>query len=65
MFMIVPIVLAPFFTALDTSTLSPEWAIVYNETSTTIQFLIPLVPTIGIFILVLKVLMVASVRGRD
>jgi len=38
MFMIVPIVLAPFFSALDTSTLDPEWAIVYNETSTTIQF---------------------------
>ncbi len=63
--MIVPIVLGPFFTALDTSTLTPEWAATFNETSSTIQFLIPLVPTIGIFILVLKVLMVASVRGRD
>jgi len=27
--------------------------------------LIPLIPSIGIFILVIKVLMVASARGRD
>jgi len=65
MFMIVPIVLGPFFSALNTTSLTPEWADTFNETSTTIQFLIPLMPTIGIFILVLKVLMVASVRGRD
>jgi len=30
-----------------------------------LQWLIPLVPTIGIFVLVIKVLMVASGRGRD
>jgi len=65
MFMIVPIVLGPFFSALDTSTLTPEWAQTYDETSATIQFIIPLIPTLGLFILVIKVLMVASVRGRD
>ncbi len=66
MFMIVPIVLGPFFSAMnDTSNLTPEWAAVFDETSTTIQFIIPLVPTLGLFILVIKVLMVASVRGRD
>ncbi len=65
MFMIVPIVLGPFFSALNTTTLTPEWADTFNETSATIQFIIPLIPTLGLFILVIKVLMVASVRGRD
>ncbi|MFM7795754.1 MAG: hypothetical protein ACKO7N_03225 [Candidatus Nitrosotenuis sp.] len=42
-----------------------DWMSVRDETQTVVQWLIPLIPTIGIMILVLKVLMVASVRGRD
>lgn len=64
MFMIVPIVLGAFF-SIDYGDLTPEWQETRDETETVLQWLIPLVPTLGIFVLVIKVLMVASVRGRD
>ena len=64
--LIVPMILGQFFSSFDSANISdPVWAAVYEENEATIQFIIPLVPTIGLFILVLKVLMVASVRGRD
>jgi len=43
----------------------PGWAATYEETEETTRWLIPLIPTIGIFILIIKVFMVASARGRD
>lgn len=43
----------------------PGWAQTNTETQAVLQWLIPLMPSLGIFVLVLKVLMVASVRGRD
>jgi len=59
-------VLGMFFSAMDSTTISnPLWAQVYDENQDTMRFIIPLVPSLGLFILVLKVLMVASVRGRD
>ena len=41
------------------------WQGVYNDTQTQIQFIIPLAAGAGLVIVVIKVLMVASVRGRD
>ena len=64
MFTLVPIILGSFF-SVDVPITDPDWAATRTETETVIRWLIPLVPTIGIFILVIKVLMVASVRGRD
>jgi len=64
MFSIVPLILGAFF-SLDVPISDPDWAATRTETEGVIRWLIPLVPTIGIFILVIKVLMVASVRGRD
>lgn len=66
MFTLVPMVLGAFFSAADNMTISDEsWAQTYEETEEVIRWLVPLVPTIGIFIFIIKVLMVASVRGRD
>ena len=67
MFTIAPMVLGAVWTVMDgqTGTMTPEWLAVYNDTKSVTQYLIPLIPTIGIFILVIKVFMVASARGRD
>lgn len=64
MFTLVPIVLGVFF-SLDTGTLDADWQATRDESEDVIRWLVPLVPTMGIFILVVKVLMTASVRGRD
>lgn len=66
---IVPMVLGSFFTAISNTNLitglSTSWQLTYNQTQTNVQWLIPLSVQLGIFILVLKVLMVASNRGSD
>ena len=65
-FTITPMILGQFYSAADSMNIAdPEWAQTYEDTEDVTQFLVPLIPTIGIFILVIKVLMVASVRGRD
>jgi len=67
MFTVAPMVIGAVFTVMDlqTDTMAEEWVIMYNDTKGVIQYLVPLIPAIGIFILIIKVLMVASVRGRD
>lgn len=66
MFTLMPMILGSFFSAADGLNIAdPEWQQTYEDTEDVIQWLTPLIPTIGIFILVIKVLMVASVRGRD
>lgn len=66
---IVPMVLGSFFTAISNTNLvtglSTSWQLTYNQTQTQVQWLIPLSVQLGIFILVLKVLMVASNKGGD
>lgn len=63
LFMLAPIIIGSFFSInVD---MSEDWRETKQETEGVIRWLIPLIPTIGIMILVLKVLMVASVRGRD
>ena len=66
MFTIAPMVLGAVWTVMDGMEIMNEsWQQVYDDTKATTQYLVPLVPTIGIFILVIKVFMVASARGRD
>ena len=67
LFTLVPMILGIVYTVADTIVpdLSADWQQTYEDTEDVTQFLVPLVPTIGIFILVIKVLMVASTRGRD
>ena len=69
MFTIAPMILGAVYSVVETNmtdgNMTQEWINVYNNTKETTQYLVPLIPTIGIFILVIKVLMVASARGRD
>lgn len=65
-FTITPIILGSFYSAAAGINIADAgWQQTYDETEAVTQYLVPLIPTIGIFILVIKVLMVASVRGRD
>lgn len=41
------------------------WQQIYNDTETQLQFIIPLAAGAGLMVFVIKVLMVATVRGRD
>ena len=41
------------------------WQGVYNDTQTQIQFIVPLAAGAGLVVFVIKLLMVASNRGRD
>ena len=69
MFTIAPMILGSVFTVMEgnltNGSMTQEWIDMYNQTKETTQYLVPLIPSIGIFILVIKVLMVASARGRD
>ena len=64
MFLLVPIILGSFF-SIDVPISNPAWAQTNIETQEVIRWLVPLVPTVGIFIFIIKVFMVASIRGRD
>ena len=65
-FTLMPMILGAFFSVADVLDINnAEWEAVYDDTESRVQWLIPLIPTIGIFILIIKVFMVASVRGRD
>jgi hypothetical protein len=63
-FYLIPMVLGVFF-SVDMDISDPEWAATNSEIQIILQWLIPGAAMMGIFILFLKVLMVASVRGRD
>ena len=66
-FIVMPMIFGAFFTMMDNNGLviNAEWQAIYDQNETTVQFLVPLMPTFGIVIIVIKVLMVASARGRD
>ncbi len=65
MFIIMPIILGAFFTVVNDVDISPEWLEVYNKNEETVKFLVPLTATIGVFILIIRVFMAASVRGTE
>lgn len=64
MFTLVPMILGVVF-SVDVDIADPAWEQIGIDTESRLQWLIPLVPTIGIFVLIIKVLMVAAGRGRD
>ncbi len=77
-FTIMPMIFGAFFnvadtsgildpTACDTSLTSAAciWSGIYEQNETTVKYLVPLMPTMGIVIIVVKVLMTAAARGRD
>ena len=68
MFTLVPMVLGQIWTAMDETNMpipNQDWQDTYNDTQGTLQYIIPLVPSIGIVLIVIKVLMVSTIRGRD
>ena len=66
LFTLVPMILGVFWSAADTIPIAdPTWQGIYDQNEETLQWLVPLVPTVGIFIFVIKVLMAASTHGRD
>ena len=68
-FTLMPIVFGAFFTQMDnmvlTNSTNAEWAAIGDTNEATVRYLVPLMPTLGIVIIVIKVLMTASARGRD
>lgn len=62
--MILPMVLGVFF-SLDVPISDPAWAATQAQTEVVVQWLIPLTASLGIFVLVLRVMMAASAKGRD
>ena len=65
LFTLVPAILGAFWQIADTVEMSESWRETNTEVEETTQYLIPLMPAMGIMLLVLKVLMAASTRGRD
>jgi hypothetical protein len=66
-FTVMPMIFGAFFTLMDTSSFNMDasWIAIYEQNEDTVQFLVPLMPSMGIVIIVIKVLMTASARGRD
>lgn len=66
-FILMPIIFGAFFSLMDNNnfTINAEWTTIYNQNKTTVEYLVPLMPSLGIVIIVIKVLMTASARGRD
>ena len=66
-FILMPIIFGSFFTMMDDNNfaINEEWLEIYEQNKVTVQYLVPLMPSMGIVIIVIKVLMTASARGRD
>lgn len=64
LFTLLPQILGAFY-SLDIAELTPEWQQTREDTEEVTRWLIPIMPTIGLVILFVKILMVASTRGRD
>ena len=66
MFTVTPMILGQFYSVLGNMTIeSASWQATYDQTEAITQYIVPLIPTVGLFIFIIKVLMVAAVRGRD
>lgn len=65
----IPMILGTFDAAMtsvmSTMSISAAWTTTYNSMQSTLQWLTPIAAAIGMMLIVLKVLMVASVRGSD
>ena len=69
LFQITPAILGAFYTVTGNvivdMEINSEWVAIYNEIDALSQYLVPLVMALGIVLLVIKVLMVASARGNE
>ena len=65
-FMLAPVILGAFFDVMhENRPVDADWAATMDEVETQARWLIPVMMMLGLFILIIKVLMTASVRGRD
>ena len=68
MFTLVPMILGQIWTAMDENNMpipDETWQATYNSTQAQLQYIIPLVPAMGLVVFVIKVLMATSVLGRN
>ncbi len=68
MFTLVPMILGQVWTAMDEDNMpipNAEWQATYNSTQLQLQWIIPLVPAMGLLVFVLKVLMATTGFGRN
>lgn len=66
MFLVAPVIFGALYDVLDNITINdPDWVAIYGQNKDLTKFLVPLIPTVGIVIFLIKVLMVAGVKGRD
>ena len=66
LYLIMPMILGTFYSVFDNMSITNQaWIDTYNTNEESTRFLVSLMPTLGIFLLVLKVLMAASARGSD
>ena len=63
-FTLAPMILGSVFTNMDTLAEIPNegWAELYETNKTTVQYLVPLIPSIGIFIIIIRILMRTAER---
>ena len=66
-FVLMPTILGTYFTAIDPNLIhsNADWLAMYETHEETAKYLVPLIPTFGIFILVIKIVMTAAARGRE
>lgn len=62
--LLMPTILGYFF-SIDAGPMDPDWQQTQQNTEDVVEWLIPIIPSLGIVLFVIKVLMVASTRGRD
>ena len=66
LYLLMPMILGTFYSVFDSMSITNQaWIDTYNTNEESTRFLVSLMPTLGIFMLVLKVLMAASARGSD
>jgi putative exporter of polyketide antibiotics len=67
-FLLMPMIFGEFYDQLNQQLEgvdNPEWVAIGVEVEGTVQYLVPLMPSLGIVIIIIKVIMTASARGRD
>jgi len=65
-FTLVPILFGAVFSLADSWEWNgSSWEGIYDQNEATVQMLVPLIPSFGILLIVIKVLMAATTQGRD
>lgn len=65
-FTLVPILFGAVFSLADGWEWNgSDWEGIYDQNEATVQMLVPLIPSFGILLIVIKVLMAATTQGRD